>query len=327
MQAIAQAFAGGAIVEGDRRHAAGQRFERHVAEGLAVAGEHEQVGAGEVAGQCLTPLQAAEDEVGVLALQGFARRAVADPDEAGLRALPLQGAERIHREGEVLLGGDAADEDRRDATLANAPQGAQHRVAMAGIELAGVDRAREPHHVVETFGFQQYLQFAGRDQGGLRAVVEAAHPAQRDRRQHRQAVVVHVGVEAGVEAGGGGDAELACRAQGGPAQRALGGHVDGVGAVRPPMATQFAGRRQPEFQAGVAGQARTAHQEDVVDGGLHGIGRLARANDRHRVAAFAQALFQPLHCEGDAVDFRRIGLGDDGVAHATLRLREAAGRG
>ena len=43
------------------------------------------------------------------------------------------------------------------------------------------------------------------------------------------------------------------------------------------------------------------------------------------VAAFAQAVFQPLHGEGDTVDFRRVGLGDDAVAHAALRLRKAAG--
>jgi hypothetical protein len=33
------------------------------------------------------------------------------------------------------------------------------------------------------------------------------------------------------------------------------------------------------------------------------------------VAGCAQTLFQPLHGEGDAVHFRWIGLGDDGIAH------------
>jgi hypothetical protein len=62
--AIAQVLARGAVVEGHRGHAAGHAFQGHVAEGLAAAGEQEQIAAGEMAGKRIAALDAAEDEVG-----------------------------------------------------------------------------------------------------------------------------------------------------------------------------------------------------------------------------------------------------------------------
>ena len=176
-----------------------------------------------------------------------------------------------------------------------------------------VHRPRQPHHVVEAFALQELLQLQGRHQGRLRAVVEAAHPAQGRALQPRRAVVAHVVVEAGVEAGGGGDAELARGAQRGPAERAFGGHVDRIRTYQLPALAQGAGRGQAELQAGIAGQGGAADQQDMFGKsrrGEVGVAVLARADQFDVVAAVAQALFQPLHGEGDAVDFRRVGLGD-----------------
>src|SRR3546814_7852056 len=66
VRSVAQVLAGGAVVERHRRHAAGHRLERDVAERLRQAREQEQVGAGEVARQRFAALHAAEDEVRVL---------------------------------------------------------------------------------------------------------------------------------------------------------------------------------------------------------------------------------------------------------------------
>src|SRR3546814_3352577 len=65
VRSVAQVLAGGAVVERHRRHAAGHRLERDVAERLRQAREQEQVGAGEVARQRFAALHAAEDEVRV----------------------------------------------------------------------------------------------------------------------------------------------------------------------------------------------------------------------------------------------------------------------
>src|SRR3546814_3568372 len=73
VRSVAQVLAGGAVVERHRRHAAGHRLERDVAERLRQAREQEQVGAGEVARQRFAALHAAEDEVRVFALQLLAR--------------------------------------------------------------------------------------------------------------------------------------------------------------------------------------------------------------------------------------------------------------
>jgi len=55
--------------------------------------------------------------------------------------------------------------------------------------------------------------------------------------------------------------------------------------------------------------------------------RLARTHDVDVVAAGAQAALQALYGQGDAVDLRRIGLGDDGVAHGSSRLPQHGEKG
>ena len=50
------------------------------------------------------------------------------------------------------------------------------------------------------------------------------------------------------------------------------------------------------------------------------VGGLAWAHQVHRVPAFAQPVFEALHGEGHAIHFGRVGLGDDAVAHARLRV-------
>ena len=63
-----------------------------------MARKQEQVAAGEMPGQRRVALHAAEDEVGIVALQLFAQGSVADPDVARVGSLLLQLAES--RDGE-----------------------------------------------------------------------------------------------------------------------------------------------------------------------------------------------------------------------------------
>jgi hypothetical protein len=84
------------------------------------------------------------------------------------------------------------------------------------------------------------------------------------------------------------------------------------------MPAQRAQRGQPEPHRRVAGDGNTRH-EKFVRCRLLSAG-LSRANDLDLVPAQPQPLFLGLHGEGDAVDLRRVGLGDDGVAHALLRV-------
>ena len=68
----------------------------------------------------------------------------------------------------------------------------------------------------------------------------------------------------------------------------------------------------------IARQAGATHQQGVI--GRLRFDRLSRPHQRDGVPALAQAGFQPLHGEGDTVDFRRVRLGDDGKAHARLHV-------
>jgi len=308
-----QVFAGGAVVEGDRGQATGHGFKGHVAEGFAAAGEQEQIAAGEMPRQRVPALYAAEDEIRVVVGQLGARWTIADEDEARLRPYLLQTPEGLDRQAEVLLRRDAAEVDRRKAVAVDAPFLAQGRVATLGFELAAVHRARQQADPVEALFAEELLQLLGRHQGGIGLVVEAPHPAQCGCLQPGHAVIGQVLVEAGMEAGRDRNAEAPRGPQGRPAQRSLGGDVDRVRTLLLPLAAQAGRRGQTEAQAGVARQAGTADQHGAF-GGID-IARLPGPDQIDLVAGGTQAQFQALHGQGDAVDFRGIGFGDDGIAH------------
>jgi hypothetical protein len=143
--------------------------------------------------------------------------------------------------------------------------------------------------------------------------VEAAHPAQRGGLQPGHAVVGQVFVKAGMEAGRDRNAEASRGAQCRPAQWAFRGDVDRVRPLLLPLAAQTGGRGQAEAQAGVARQVGAGDQDGAF--GVVHIGRLPGPDQIHLVAGGTQPQFQALHGQGDAVDFRGIGFGDDGIAH------------
>ncbi|MCY1184310.1 hypothetical protein D9M73_249920 [compost metagenome] len=127
-----------------------------------------------------------------------------------------------------------------------------------------------------------------------------------------------------MQAGRYRNAEPACAAHRRPAQRAFGGDVDGIGAALLPVAREQLRCRQAEAQAGVAGKSGTAHQH-FVRGGV--VFCLTRSHQVHLMAAPAQSLLQALYGQGDAIDLRWIGLGDDGVAHGGLPVFRQDARG
>ena len=319
MHPVAQVFARSARIEGHHRHRTGHRLQGDVAEGLAAAGEQEQVATGEVAGQVGTAAHPAEHEVRVVALQGHSRGPVADPDHARVRLLDLQLAKGAHGQVQVLFRGDPADMDRHQGTRAGSPAGAQPVFAQLRREQAGIHRPRQPDDVPEAGRLQLLSQFGGRHHGGVGAVVEAAHPRQRRTLQPGHAVVAHVAVEAGVEAGGDGNAQACGRTQRRPAQRAFGGDVDRIRWCLAPVPGQGCGGWQAEAQARIARQRGARQQQGrqrAFVAVLAAVGRLARTHHFHRMAAAGQAARQSLHGQGHAVDLRRPGFGDEGVAHA-----------
>ena len=316
VHAIAQMLARCRVVESHGRHGAGQGFQGHVAEGFAHARENEYIATGKMTGEVSGATDAAEDEVGVVLLQAFALGAVANPHEAGAAALTLQFTKRPDRKPEVFLRSNAPDMDQHDIVLACSPGRAQVIVSPHRIKHAGIDRARQAQHTVEPFMFEKRLQLARRHQGGIAHVVEMAHPAHGCPLQEAQAVVTHVVIEAGVEPGCRWNAKLTRGAQCRPAQGAFRGHIDGIRPPSPPMFPQAPGCRQPKLQSRVERQAGTTHQHAARNHVR--VTLLAWANHVQFMPAQSQAVFEALDGKGHAVDFRWIGLADDGVAHARL---------
>ncbi|KAG0740942.1 hypothetical protein G6F22_017662 [Rhizopus arrhizus] len=71
---------------------------------------------------------------------------------------------------------------------------------------------------------------------------------------------------------------------------------------------------QAEAQAGVAGQRCARHQQGARCR-VQCFAGLAWPDQVDFMPGITQSLLQALHGEGNAVHFRRIGLGDDGIAH------------
>ncbi len=175
---------------------------------------------------------AGEDEVRVGRLQFGARRAIAHPYEASAGALLLQATEAAHCERQVFFRRDAADVDHDGCVRPRAPGLAQRQVAEARMELPRVHRASQPQRVAEALLGQHFLQLAGRHQGGVGTVVEAAQPGEDPGAQEAVAVAADIVVKSGVEASRHRDAQTAAGAQRRPAQRAFSGDVDRIWPLR-----------------------------------------------------------------------------------------------
>jgi len=83
-----------------------------------------------------------------------------------------------------------------------------------------------------------------------------------------------------------------------------------------PLPGKPQGGGQAKTQAGITRQACTADQH--LMGGTGAVLLLPWAYHINVVAAVAQAVFQALHGQGNAIDLRWIGLGDDRKAHGWL---------
>jgi hypothetical protein len=82
-----------------------------------------------------------------------------------------------------------------------APQWRAGRDRVAWDGRGAIHRTREPHGIGETAAREFIPQFARGDQRRIARIVEAAHPAQRQRFQYPESVIAHVMVEARVQAG------------------------------------------------------------------------------------------------------------------------------
>jgi len=148
--------------------------------------------------------------------------------------------------------------------------------------------------------------------------MEVAQVVAHHRGEEAHAVVVGIGIEAGVEPGGRGNAQMLGCAYGRPAQWAFGGHVDRVGAQACPALAQRAARRQSKAQAGIAGKGSATHFERDDAGFIFEGLPLAGTNQVDRVALRREPGGEAVHGQCHAVDFGWIGFADYADAHLNI---------
>ena len=102
---------GGGIVVGEGDESGGECFDDDVSKGFGDAGEDKEVAGGVVAGEVFAFLHPGKDKLGVLFLELLAFRAIADKDAGGVGLVSADAGKCLEGEGDVFLGGDAADED------------------------------------------------------------------------------------------------------------------------------------------------------------------------------------------------------------------------
>jgi len=192
------------------------------------------------------------------------------------------------------------------------------------VEVLGVDAARNHAQAAEAAGREVAAQGLGRHHRAQRRVVELAQVSHDGLAQPPDAIVLAVGVEVGAEIRGHRQLQVPAGLQRRPAQGAFGGDVDDVRSAQRPQAHQRAFGRHAHAQVTVARDRQAAHQHLVETLALlPGIGAgLARAHQLHVVLAQAQAFDQARQRHRHAVDFRRIGLGDDRHSQRPARRRE-----
>src|ERR1700754_362408 len=313
---VANDFARGGFGVGDHGDARAQRFEHHVAEGFGEAGEDEEIRARVVGGQIVAAAGAGEDDVGIGGFERGAARAVTDDDAARPGHAAEQGAVRLDHHVQVLFRGDAAHAEDHRRIGRRAPCLTQALVAAFRMEARRVDSAAKHAHVVHAEIVELTRQLAGWHEGGLRAAVEAGQVVPHQRSQRAETIVADIEIEAGMEPGGDRDAEPARRTDGAPAQGAFRGHVDGIRPFGAPAALDAKTGGQAEAQARVA-RHRGAFDGEYVHAGFgEGRGRrMDRTDQVDGVTAAQESAGKGLDGQGDTVDVRCIGLGDDADSH------------
>jgi hypothetical protein len=86
--------------------------------------------------------------------------------------------------------------------------------------------------------------------------------------------------------------------------------MDEVRPLLAPLTHQTATGRQPEFEAGVAGQRHAGQRQLMFAARISPA--LPRPDHADQMAARAQATHQPAYCHRHAIDLRREGFGDEG---------------
>ena len=280
------AFADHVERPGDRiggdRHAARQRLDQHDAEGVGPRREDEHVGAGVDPRQRFAVQRAEEMRVREAPLEAGARRPVADDDH---RARQLELQQRL----EVLLHRDATDaeEDR--------PRQVE-RVGRARPIEAVVDAARPHLDLFEAAARQLVADRQGRRQRRRGGRVEAAQRLVGDRLGQAGARGDIFG-KARVIAGGEQAPALAAVAARRPADRALGGDVDVVGAGGVDAPRNLPRRSEREADVGVGRQRQG--------------GEALRRQEDELGVELARRRRHALERMDDAVDLRPPGVGGD----------------
>ncbi|MCY1542929.1 hypothetical protein D9M68_787100 [compost metagenome] len=128
--------------------------------------------------------------------------------------------------------------------------------------------------------------------------------------QQTRAVVPGVLLEIGVETAHHRNPQAPRGAQGGEAQRALGGDVEHIRLALAPAAQQLVQAGLAPLQARVAGQRPATDQQQVVVASAAVVAGLARAHQLQPVAGTAQAVAEAAEGVGHAVDFGQEGFAD-----------------
>ncbi len=232
-------------VERRDRHAGGQRFEQHQAEGVGAAREHEHVAAG-----------IRRRQLGVRERSGKHHVRMARPELREKRAAahhhPESGQVEVEERLDGLFHSDPSDiqEHRPGQPVLRCPIAARLRG-----EALEVDAARPRHEVAEAAPGQLAPQAVRRHQCSRRRVVEPAHhPVGQPERQTGAGVEVFG--KAGVERGGEAEAAAQGPAPCCGAERPFGGDMQ---PVRPepgddPRQPSSRQQGQPDLRIGRAGQ-------------------------------------------------------------------------
>ena len=283
----------GGAIHRVRRHgrARSHGLEHHQAKGIGPAGEHEHVGRRVHARQLLAGQHAQPAHLRVAGAQLVLHRADA-AHHLGAGQVQLQ------KGLDVLLVRHTADEQ------VQRPRDAPQRRVVDGLGLEGeqlrVDAVRPFAQVGEAALRQPRRHAARGHHHARRRPVEVAEEGIAPGQRQPDGGVQDLG-ELGVEGRGEGPAAAQAMAPRGPAQRAFGGDVHGVGLRAVQQAAHLRAGAHGQVDAGVAG-ARPRPE-------------LARLDDDDLVAAGAQRLHQLDQRGHHAVDLRLPGVGHQSDFH------------
>ena len=198
------------------------------------------IGRGVVTADFLAGEKACKNTFGVFAHEPSFERTVAGKDETATRICGAHGLKGAENKFVVFLGGHATDVEHYRRVVLRTPAGAKFARATGGIELAGVDPAREDGKITETVRGEFGTQLGGGGKGALRTVVHVAEPSEREAVKRAIAVGSRVRVEIGVKTRAHRQAKGTCGGDGGSAEWTLRGDVHQIGWVFAPKFAQRA---------------------------------------------------------------------------------------